>query len=123
MWLHVRQTAILATAVQAVIGMTLRSASGRFRISSWIGAKSRLAARLETRDGPLRFRLANHRLSAQVMNKLHVNIPQASQPQSVAVVCHGKIVDKRPIAAVAEKLTFTVNGSSSRDRSESDRSP
>ena len=58
-------------------------------------------------------RLANHRLSAKVMNKFHVNISEASHPQSVAVVCRGKILDKKPIAAVAEKLTFTVNGSSS----------
>ena len=69
---------------------------------------------VETRDGPLRFRLANHRLSGKVMNKFHVNIPEASQPNSVAVVCRGKVVDKKPLAAVAEKLNFTVNGSSAR---------
>jgi hypothetical protein len=67
---------------------------------------------VETRDGPLRFGLANHRLSAKVMNKFHVNIPEASQPQSVALVCRGQIVDKKPIAKVEEKLTFTVNDSS-----------
>lgn len=67
---------------------------------------------VEPRDGPLRFRLANHRLSTQVMNKFHVNVPEASQPHSVAVVCRGQVVDKRPIAGVAEKLIFTVNGSS-----------
>jgi hypothetical protein len=65
---------------------------------------------VETRDGPLRFRLANHRLSAKVMNKFHVNIPEASQPTSVTLVCRGQMVDKKPIAAVADKLTFTVNG-------------
>ncbi|HZL91819.1 MAG TPA: M66 family metalloprotease, partial [Pirellulaceae bacterium] len=68
---------------------------------------------VETRDGPLRFRLANHRLSANVMNKFHVNIPEASQPHSVALVIRGQIVDEKPIAKVAEKLTFTVNDSSS----------
>lgn len=68
---------------------------------------------VETRDGALRFRLANHRFSEKVMNKFHVNIPEASQPKSVAVVCRGKILDKKEIAAVNEKLTFTVNGSSS----------
>lgn len=67
---------------------------------------------VETRDGPLRFRLAGHRLSAKVMNKFHVNIPEASQPHSVSLVCRGQVVDKKPIEAVAEKLTFTVNGSS-----------
>lgn len=78
---------------------------------------------VETRDGPLRFRLANHRLSATVMNKFHVNIPQASQPKSVAVVCQGKVVDQRAIAAISEKLTFTVNGSTARARQELDRLP
>lgn len=68
---------------------------------------------VETRGGTLRFRLANRRLSAKVMNKFHVNIPEASQPHNVTVVCRGQIVDKKPIAGVAEKLTFTVNGSSS----------
>jgi hypothetical protein len=47
------------------------------------------------------------------MNKFHVNIPEASQPQSVALVCRGQIVDKKPIAKVTEKLTFTLNDSSS----------
>ncbi len=68
---------------------------------------------VETRDGPLHFRLANHRLSAKLMNKFHVNIPEASQPKSEAVVCRGKIVDQKPIAGLAEKLTVTVHGSSS----------
>jgi hypothetical protein len=71
---------------------------------------------VETRDGPLRFRLANHRLSASVMNKFHVNVPAASQPHSVALVVRGQIVDKKPIAGPAEKLTFTVNGVSRHSR-------
>lgn len=65
---------------------------------------------VETRDGPLRFRLADRRLKATVMNKFHVNVPEGSQPKSVSVVCGGKVLDKRPITAVKEKLTFTVNG-------------
>jgi hypothetical protein len=67
---------------------------------------------VETRDGPLRFRLANHRHSAKLMNKFHVNIPEASEPKSVALVCRGKTVDQKQIAAAQEKLTFTVNGTS-----------
>jgi Peptidase M66/ToxR activated gene A lipoprotein domain len=65
---------------------------------------------VETRDGPLRFRLASNRLSAKVMNKFHVNIPESSQPKSVAVVCRGKTLDSKPIAPVTEKLSYTVNG-------------
>lgn len=70
---------------------------------------------VETRDGPLRFRLANHRISPRVMNKFHVNIPESSQPTSVSVICRGKILEKSTIAPVAEKLTFTVHGSPARD--------
>lgn len=66
---------------------------------------------VETREGPLRFRLANQRFSPKVMNKFHVNIPEASEPQSVSLVCRGKVVDKKPITKVTEKLSFTVNDS------------
>ncbi len=68
---------------------------------------------VQTRDGLLRFRLANHRLSANVMNKFHINIPEASQPKNVALVVRGQIVDKRPIPKVSEQLRFTVNDSTS----------
>ncbi|MBG88998.1 MAG: hypothetical protein CMO80_19140 [Verrucomicrobiales bacterium] len=33
--------------------------------------------RVETRDGVLRFRLANHRVNADSMNNFHVNVPAA----------------------------------------------
>lgn len=65
---------------------------------------------VETRAGPLRFRLAAHRLADGVMNKFHVNIPTASEPRSVAVVVGGRVLEKKPIAPVVEKLTFTVHG-------------
>jgi hypothetical protein len=65
---------------------------------------------VKTGDGELRFRLADRRLSANVMNKFHVNVPTASAPESVAVVCRGKTLDSRPIAAATENLTYTVNG-------------
>jgi len=65
---------------------------------------------VETRDGPLRFRLASRRLSAKVMNKFHVNIPESSQPKSVAVVCRGKVLASKPILPVTETLTVTVHG-------------
>lgn len=63
-----------------------------------------------TRDGVLRFRLANNRLNPRYMNKFHVNVPEASQPRSVAVVSRGKVLDQKPITPVAEKLSVTVNG-------------
>lgn len=65
---------------------------------------------VETRAGTLRFRLANSRLEGRYMNKFHVNVPEASQPRSVAVLSRGRVLDKKPIVPVAEKLSVTVNG-------------
>lgn len=65
---------------------------------------------VETRDGLLRFRLANHRLNGGVMNKFHVNLPTASEPSSAAVLCAGQVLDQASIPATGEALTFTVNG-------------
>ena len=65
---------------------------------------------VETKTGTLRFRLEGKRLDPAAMNKYHVNVPASSQPRSVAVVCGGKVLDQRPIAPAADKLTFTVNG-------------
>ena len=44
------------------------------------------------------------------MNKFHVNVPEASQPRSFAVVCGGKVLVTKAIAPTTEKLGFTVNG-------------
>ncbi len=65
---------------------------------------------VETSEGSLRFRLANHRISPNVMNKFHVNVPESSKPSSVSVVCRGKVTDKKVIARVTEPLTYTVHG-------------
>ena len=65
---------------------------------------------VETRDGTLRFRLANRRLDSNYMNKFHVNVPAASEPISVSVVCRGQVLDQKPITRLTEKLTVTVNG-------------
>ncbi|MEG0008800.1 MAG: M66 family metalloprotease [Aeromonas sp.] len=65
---------------------------------------------VETRNGLLQFRLANHRLSAGLMNKFHVNVPEASEPSSAAVVCGGRTLDQQTISAPAGTLTYTVNG-------------
>ncbi|MGY6038283.1 M66 family metalloprotease [Aeromonas sp. AE23HZ002T15] len=65
---------------------------------------------VETRDGTLHFRLANHRLSANLMNKFHVNVPEASEPRSAAVVCGGRTLDEGALQGAGGALTFTVNG-------------
>jgi hypothetical protein len=65
---------------------------------------------VETKAGLLRFRLEGRRLDPACMNKFHVNLPEASQPRNFAVVCGGKVLDKRAITPIAEKLAVTVNG-------------
>jgi hypothetical protein len=65
---------------------------------------------VETRDGVLRFRLASTRLGGRFMNKFHVNVPEASQPRSVSVMRNGKVLDKKAIAPVTEKLAVSVDG-------------
>ena len=65
---------------------------------------------VETKAGVLRFRLEGRRLDPAVMNKFHVNVPEASQPRSFAVVCGGKVLVTKAIAPTTEKLGFTVNG-------------
>jgi hypothetical protein len=77
---------------------------------STVNAATDCELQVETRTGLQRFRLANSRLGGPFMNKFHVNIPEASQPRSVAVISRGKVLDKKPITPVAEKLTVTVNG-------------
>jgi hypothetical protein len=65
---------------------------------------------VETRRGTRRFRLANQRLHGRVMNKFHVNVPEADQPLSLTLLVQGRVVARKPIAPAAEKLSFTVNG-------------
>jgi hypothetical protein len=65
---------------------------------------------VETSDGPLRFRLASHRINPKVMNKFHVNVPESSKPRSVSVVCRGKVADKKMLTGATEPLSFTVQG-------------
>ncbi|MEY5009440.1 MAG: metalloprotease [Verrucomicrobiota bacterium] len=65
---------------------------------------------VDTRMGVLKFRLENRRLGGRYMNKFHVNVPAASQPTSVTLVCDGKVVDRRAVGVLTEKLEYTVNG-------------
>jgi Peptidase M66/ToxR activated gene A lipoprotein domain len=66
--------------------------------------------RVQTSDGVLKFRLSSQRVSASNMNKFHINVPQASQPSQVAVVCGGRVIDEKTIPPVTEELVMTVNG-------------
>jgi Peptidase M66/ToxR activated gene A lipoprotein domain len=65
---------------------------------------------VETREGVLRFRLASRRLSDGSMNKFHINVPEASEPRKVSVVCRGRVLDEEAISPTSEQLVMTING-------------
>ncbi|WP_347006504.1 M66 family metalloprotease [Aeromonas sp. MR16] len=65
---------------------------------------------VETRDGTLQFRLANHRQSVNLMNKFHVNVPTASDPYRASVICAGRTLGQQAISEPGETLSYTVNG-------------
>lgn len=68
--------------------------------------------RVETKDGELRFRLADARLSREgkVMNKFHINIPASSEPSKVTIVAGDRVLAEKPIAPSSIPLQMTVNG-------------
>ncbi len=65
---------------------------------------------VETRDGALKFRLANYRMKDDCMNKFHVNVPESSEPQKVALFCGGRMIAEKAITPLSQNLVMTVNG-------------
>lgn len=65
---------------------------------------------VETKDGQLRFKLANQRANSSVMNKFHINVPTESQPTHVTLVCNGQTLTEKELSAAPAGLTYTVNG-------------
>ncbi|EHK1528007.1 TPA: M66 family glycomucinase StcE [Escherichia coli] len=65
---------------------------------------------VDTREGQLRFKLANNRVNSSVMNKFHINVPTESQPTQAILVCNNKVLDTRTLTPAPEGLTYTVNG-------------
>ncbi len=65
---------------------------------------------VDTKEGPLRFKLANHRVNSSVMNKFHINVPTESQPTQAILVCNNNVLDTRTLTPAPEGLTYTVNG-------------
>ncbi|WP_032695623.1 M66 family glycomucinase StcE [Raoultella planticola] len=65
---------------------------------------------VDTKEGQLRFRLANHRANSTVMNKFHINVPTESQPTQATLVCNNKVLDTKSLTPAPEGLTYTVNG-------------
>lgn len=66
--------------------------------------------KVETREGVLRFALSNHRQHGNVMNKFHVNVPEASSPSRATVVCRGQQLAEAQITPAPAGLGYTVNG-------------
>jgi len=64
--------------------------------------------RVETHEGPLRFRLAPQRLRPDVMNKFHVNVPTSRQPTSASLVRAGKVLTQVSLSSAPPGLSFTV---------------
>ncbi len=66
---------------------------------------------VETGNGqPLNFKLSAVRINGTTMNKFHVNIPEAEQPQRAAIVCKGDTLVAKLINPVKTSLSYTVNG-------------
>ncbi|WP_368163681.1 M66 family metalloprotease [Aeromonas sp. R6-2] len=73
-------------------------------------ADSDCQLQVETRDGVLRFRLANHRSNGAVMNKFHVNVPTASEPRRASLLCRGQPLDQEGVLPPPAGLAFNVYG-------------
>ncbi|HHT0304135.1 TPA: M66 family metalloprotease [Raoultella planticola] len=65
---------------------------------------------VDTKEGQLRFKLANQRLNSSVMNKFHINVPTESQPNQATLVCNNRILTQTSLTTAPDDLTFTVNG-------------
>lgn len=65
---------------------------------------------VDTKEGQLQFKLANHRGNSSLMNKFHINVPTESQPTQAILVCNNKVLDTRMLTPAPEGLTYTVNG-------------
>lgn len=73
-------------------------------------ADSDCQLQVETRDGVLRFRLANHRSNGAVMNKFHINVPIASEPRRASLLCRGQPLAQEGVLPPPAGLAFNVYG-------------
>lgn len=65
---------------------------------------------VDTKDGQLRFKLANQRANSSVMNKFHINVPTEREPTHATLVCNGQTLTEKELSAAPSDLTYTVNG-------------
>lgn len=65
---------------------------------------------VDTASGQLKFKLQSTRVNGEVMNKFHVNVPSALQPQNAKVVCGGKALASKAVPAASGALRYTING-------------
>lgn len=57
-----------------------------------------------------RYKLANRRLQAGVMNKFHINIEETRGLRKAMIAYRGRIIHERTLAPPVRPLTYTVNG-------------
>ena len=65
---------------------------------------------VQTRDGLLRFKLANKRDVSTIMNKFHINVPTDSQPSQAALVCNNRTADTKTLTPAPTDISYTVHG-------------
>lgn len=63
-----------------------------------------------TRDGLLRFKLANHRAASAVMNKFHINVPTDLNPSRATVVCNNRMIADKTLSSAPTDISFSVYG-------------
>lgn len=65
---------------------------------------------VETRNGLLLFKLANHRAASAVMNKFHINVPTDMQPSKATVICNNQAAAEKTLSSAPTDISYTVNG-------------
>lgn len=71
---------------------------------------SQCQLQVSTTAGLLKFKLQGTRVNGAVMNKFHVNVASALQPQKAEVVCGGKSLASKAVSAASGAVRYTVNG-------------
>lgn len=71
---------------------------------------SRWQVWVESDSETLRFHLSDSRISPELMNKFHINIPENNRRRTVSLVRDGIKILTKDIEPVASPLKYTVNG-------------
>ena len=66
--------------------------------------------RVDTINGSLNFKLANHRINNKVMNKFHINVPTDVEPSQATVICNNKTATEKVLETAPTNIEYTVYG-------------